>query len=185
MSSLARDRKRKAVSELRDLAAELGVPTDRKLPDLTAVAFTAAHAQVVAACRTDQQRQRAAALAAAWKGEGAPSLPPVAGRGGQQPQGQGLAPGAPDQLPQEEHPEAFRLRSSSCLFTWNSHALNLIIMVRPLFHMLCLRSDFEQPLDFLGKAFSLFNHIKADSLQRWLWTLCGAPSWPSWGHWPL
>ena len=83
MSSLARDRKRKAVSELRDLAAELGVPTDRKLPDLTAVAFTAAHAQVVAACRTDQQRQRAAALAAAWKGEGAPSLPPVAGRGGQ------------------------------------------------------------------------------------------------------
>ena len=58
MSGLARDRKRKAVSDLRVLAAELGVPTDRKLPDLTAVAFTVAHAQVVAACRTCKCRNR-------------------------------------------------------------------------------------------------------------------------------
>ena len=130
MAGLTKDRKRKAVADLRDLAAELGVAMSRRLPDLTETAFNAAHAQVVAACHSDDHRQRATAVAAAFKGEGAPHLPAVAGRGGRGGQrlgGPGLAPaaqqGAAEQPAQEERPEAFRLRSSSCLFTWNSHEL--------------------------------------------------------------
>ena len=75
MAGLAKDRKRQAVSDLRDLAAELGVAMNRRLPDLTETAFAAAHAQVVAACLSDERRQRATAVAAAFKGEGAPHFP--------------------------------------------------------------------------------------------------------------
>ena len=57
----AKERKRKAVADLRDLSADLGLPANRRQGDLAAAAFTAAHAQVVAACRTAEQRQRAAA----------------------------------------------------------------------------------------------------------------------------
>ena len=127
MASLTRDRKRKAVSELRDLAAELGLAVNRRLPDLTEVAFTATHAQVVEACRTDAQRQRATALVAAFKGEGAPRLPALAGCGGQQPQGQGLAlaapPGAPGQPAQEERCAQIQINGK----IWNPHPHGLFL----------------------------------------------------------
>ena len=44
MASLTRDRTRKAVSELRDLAAELGLAKNIKFPDLPEVVFRATHA---------------------------------------------------------------------------------------------------------------------------------------------
>ena len=49
MASFAKDRKRKALSDLRDLAEEVGLPVNRGRADLSLAAFTAAHAEVLAA----------------------------------------------------------------------------------------------------------------------------------------
>ena len=87
MATHAKERKRKAVSDLRDLAEELGLVVNRRDADLSDAAFRAAHAEVVAACRTDAHKQRATVVAASFRGEGAPRLPALAERGGQQAQG--------------------------------------------------------------------------------------------------
>ena len=124
----AKDRKRNALSELRDLADELGMQVSRRKVDLSVADFNALHAQVVALCRTEAQRRRAADAQARYRTDPLPPLPVAHGAGapapmaGAQPGAAAAAApaGAPEGGGAEDAPGEFRLRSTSCLFTWNN-----------------------------------------------------------------
>ena len=115
----AKDRKRAALSGLRDLASEVGVPVSRRKADISSSDFEALHAQVVAACATEDQKRRAEDARSTYRSVPLPPVPGAQGAaGGPAPQAgeQRAADGADDEQ------AGFRLRSSSCLFTWNNRA---------------------------------------------------------------
>ena len=113
----AKERKRKAVVQLRELAQEVGVEQNRRKTDLSRADFAAAHATVRAVCRTAEQQQRADALLATFSGEVESALPPVPAAAGQEAQPE---PGAQPEPDAQAETKEFRFRSTSCLFTWNS-----------------------------------------------------------------
>ena len=120
----AKDRKRTAVSDLRDLADELGLHVRRCRVDLFASDFTAFHAQVVAACITDAQKRRAADALSQYRTVPLPPLPVAAAP----PAGAQPASGADSYAATNasnvggaaDAPGEFRFRTTSCLFTWNN-----------------------------------------------------------------
>ena len=115
MTQSAKQRKRDAVGNLRELAEELGVSgTSRKKPDMPEEEFVTLHHDVVMQAHTPHQRDRATDALQCFKGQVGllPALPVLAGMAAPPPEPQVVEPVA----------EAFRLRSGSCLFTWNSTA---------------------------------------------------------------
>ena len=121
MTQPAKQRKRDAVGNLRDLAAELGVDMGgRRKADLSESDFLALHSGVLAEARTPEHHRRAAGALNLYRGpddSGLPAVPklpslPVA-VGGVGSSGAADVASAPEE-------NGFRLRSSSCLFTWNS-----------------------------------------------------------------
>ena len=118
----AKERKRAALTALRELAEELGLPVSRRKVDLSGPDFTALHAQVLEACTTEPQRSRAADALSRFRTATLPPLPVAQGAGGPAPPA--VAPpasaAASAPAPETESPGEFRLRSTSCLFTWNN-----------------------------------------------------------------
>ena len=145
----ARQRKRDATGQLRELASELGVSYSARKPDLSKQDFEQLHATVMTALRTPDQRDRAAHAAALFDGDGGhaehslpavPPLPAIAHSAGQPSQ-------QANEEPVPEDGQAFRLRSSACLFTWNNSAYAR--MVREELWQLFLA--FLRSLDFLAQ----------------------------------
>ena len=114
-------RKRKASSMLQEFASQLGVPKARGGSDLSIPAFTALHGEVKAKCSTPEQRAKADELLALFQGNARattaqsqpalptlPTLPPLP-----------LA-GAAVARSSTALPKDFRLRGTSCQFTYNS-----------------------------------------------------------------
>ena len=145
MEPTAKTRKRDALGKLRDIAFELDVPHDRRKADFSAAAFEALHVEVLQQSSTPEQRRGAAEAMALFRGlaeqdvqlpqvpalpKPAPPPPPM-----RQPYvpmpplpalpGHAAQPElAPEESEEQDGPieGGFRLRSSSCLFTWNSKA---------------------------------------------------------------
>ena len=143
MEPTAKTRKRDALGKLRDIAFELDVPHDRRKADFSAAAFEALHVEVLQQSSTPEQRRGAAEAMALFRGlaeqavqlpqvpalpKPAPPTPPV-----RQPYvplpplpalpGHAAQPDLAQEGGKEEDGTiegGFRLRSSSCLFTWNS-----------------------------------------------------------------
>ena len=67
------------MSALRELADEVGTPVSRRKTDLSGPDFDALHAQVLAACSTDDQRRRAEDARSKYRSD---PLPPVVGAQG-------------------------------------------------------------------------------------------------------
>lgn len=128
MEPQAKQRKRNAVGNLRELASELGLDTDRagvgRRSDLTRDDFTTLHTQVSAHSTSPEHKARADAAMQLYLGSAPapaalPQAPPLPGLlpqipGAANSSQPAVASGA-DQPPED----GFRLRSSACLFTWN------------------------------------------------------------------
>ena len=107
-----KQRKRDAVGNLRELAQELGVTAGPSASDWKKEDFLIVHRSVEASAKgTPEHRQKATDALALYFGTVPslpvppfPLLPPIAG----------AAPAA------SPAPEGFRLRSTSCLLTWNA-----------------------------------------------------------------
>ena len=119
----ARERKRAAVSGLRDLAEEVGLHVSRRKVDLSGADFDAFHAEVLAACATEDQRRRAEEARSRYCSGPLPPLPGAPGADGPASRaGAQLAADVPGGGGAEDEQGGFRLRSSSCLFTWNNRS---------------------------------------------------------------
>ena len=108
----AKQRKRDAVGNLRDLAAELGLQVERRRPDLTKGEFDDLQKKVTSAARTPDHKRRVKEFVDSYMGStGAPVLPALPS-----------LPPFPDATAERGESAAveFRIRSSSCLFTWNN-----------------------------------------------------------------
>ena len=96
---IARDRKRLAVSDLRDVAQEVGVTPPMKKPDLSKGEFQELHASVKCEAGTPELHLRLVEIMNRYEG---------------------MDPSAVPRSPSET--TGFRLRSTSCLFTWNNES---------------------------------------------------------------
>ena len=122
---LTTQRKRKACGELRCLAAELGVELPSKGADLNIQEFSELRSEVKQACQTPDHHERVEKAQKLYDGDlpEVPQLPALAGSSA-------AAPGSEAERPVDQHAEAagqeesqqqgFRLRSQSCLSTYNS-----------------------------------------------------------------
>lgn len=119
MEPQAKQRKRDAVGNLRVLASELGLETNRRQADLTKEAFLVLHTQVAIQTMTPQHRARADAAMQLYLGQAAApaALPQVPALPILLPPLPGAA--SSSQPAAESDADGFRLRSSACLFTWN------------------------------------------------------------------
>ena len=109
MPADAKTRKRSAVDALRTVAEEVGLPQSRRRPDLTLAEIERLHAEVVQASNAAQKSKADAALSE-YKGTDVVHLPvlaPAAGSVGTAAEGM-------------QDVGQFRLRCSSCLFTYNN-----------------------------------------------------------------
>ena len=112
MPADGKTRKRLAVDALRNIAEDVGMPQSRRRPDLSLAEFEALYVQVVEAC-TPAQTRKADVAWSEYKGPSAVQLPVLVPAGPCDAAGP-VAPAA------EEDAGHFRLRCSSCLFTYNS-----------------------------------------------------------------
>ena len=120
----AKNRKRAAVDELRNLAEALGLEVDRNRSELNKADFDAFYVAVTAACHAPDQVQTAQNSLKKYKGQSdeasssVPVLPPIS-IASATPAPSTPATGAPARMPCDPE-EGFRLRCSSCLFTYNN-----------------------------------------------------------------
>ena len=116
---MAKQRKRDAIGNLRELAETVGLTPARRYPDMPVTEFEALHAAVLEKA-TPEQRLEAGVALQSYRGSGTVSLPPLSANP--------PLPGAPpldadsDAVPPVDSAaqESFRVRGTSCLFTWNS-----------------------------------------------------------------
>ena len=119
----AKERKRAAVSGLRDLAEEVGLQVNRRKADLSGADFDSSHAEVLAACATEDQRRRAEEARSRYCSGPPPPVPGAQAAGGPFPRaGVQLATDVPGGGGAEDEQGGVRFRSSSCLFTRNSRS---------------------------------------------------------------
>lgn len=125
----SKQRKREAVTNLRDLAESVGLTPSRKRPDMGRIEFEALCEEVLEKACTPDQRQTAEQAKRHYNASDVlpplSSLPPLPGAApadeSSQQEGEGEEPVEGDG---REGP--FRLRSTSCLFTWNSIAFGQV-----------------------------------------------------------
>jgi hypothetical protein len=123
----AKSRKRDAVGNLRTLAQELGVDIGggRRMSDLVEADFLALHQSVAAQTSTPEQQQRVSEAMHLYKGTlpAVPKLPAlrVAVSEAKASGAAGPALGA-EASADASADHGFRLRSTSCLFTWNNES---------------------------------------------------------------
>ena len=105
-----RQRKRDAVGNLRTLAEELGLQVERRRPDLSKAEFDNLQKKVVTAARTPDHKRRIKEVAETYLGSADTLVLPT------------LAPLPPFPAASTEQVDSttteFRIRSTSCLFTW-------------------------------------------------------------------
>ena len=120
-SMAARERKREAVSALRDLGVELGLHVTRRRADMPLHEFEAFHGDVLTACTTQGQRRRANEALALFNTRALPPLPvarspPPPSRPTESTMSGAMPAMTNDDEGAGESP-GFRLRSTPCLFT--------------------------------------------------------------------
>lgn len=182
-------RKRKAAAMLQELALELGVP---KLPggaDLAVPAFNALHTSVTEKCATPEQRARADDLLALFRGDGQhrghelpsqaqlPALP-CAGAAVV-----GSSSGASLGFQQPPPSKGFRLRGTSCQFTYNSMKFTqmgadalwelFVSFLKTLSFVTCWTATLEESLRSLSTG-RLHLHVFVEFAQAVDWTTLSA-----------
>ena len=129
MEPNAKSRKRTAVGQLKQLAEEIGVVAvrGRGASDMNKAEFLQAHQVVAASASTPEHRSRAEHALQLYLGDGValPILPTVPALPHEASQASGGSAPAPseadgDSDSEEGADKGFRLRSKSCLLTWNS-----------------------------------------------------------------
>ena len=123
----AKQRKRDAVGNLRELATELGVAALGREGDLSKDDFIKFHSSVAAKGATPEHKERLDAAMQLYLGGATvlpalPLAPPLPGLVSQPtgPQAGSQAAAAAESSTSQVAADGFRLRSSACLFTWNS-----------------------------------------------------------------
>ena len=123
-----RQRKRDAVGNLRNLASELGVGHEFRKTDLTKAEFESLGQKVNAVAQTPEHKRRLKEAIETYSGSSDAHVLPILPN---------LPPYPAASNTDEADAKEFRIRSSSCLFTWSLNSIYTNENLPPCFEACC------------------------------------------------